>query len=57
MEELKQKLMSAQEAADELGVTRRAIQRRCTEGRMDATKFQGVWIIPKDSVAATRQTA
>lgn len=45
------RLLSADEAADALGITPQAVTARCRAGRLDATQVGGVWVISADSVA------
>lgn len=43
--------ITAQEAADKWGVTRRYVQILCVEGRIeDAKKMANLWLIPKDAI-------
>ncbi|MBZ2174352.1 DNA-binding protein [Schnuerera sp. xch1] len=42
--------MSAQEAADKWGITKRRVQILCSENRIEgAEKMGNMWIIPKDA--------
>lgn len=42
--------ITAQEAADKWGITRRRVQILCADGRIDgATKMANLWVIPKDA--------
>ncbi len=42
--------MSAQEAADKWGITKRRVQILCSENRIQgAEKMGNMWIIPKDA--------
>lgn len=42
--------ITAQEAADKWGITRRRVQILCAAGRIDgATKMANLWVIPKDA--------
>ncbi|QSX09579.1 helix-turn-helix domain-containing protein [Alkalibacter rhizosphaerae] len=42
--------MSAQEAADKWGITKRRVQVLCSENRIEgAEKMGNMWIIPKDA--------
>lgn len=40
--------ITAQEAADKWGITRRRVQILCSEGRIEgATKIANLWVLPK----------
>jgi len=42
--------ITAQEAADKWGITRRRVQILCAEGRIEgATKMANLWVLPKDA--------
>ncbi|WP_333593973.1 DNA-binding protein [Anaerospora hongkongensis] len=42
--------ITAQEAADKWGITRRRVQILCSEGRIDgAIKMANLWVIPKEA--------
>ncbi len=42
--------MSAQEAADKWGITKRRVQILCSENRIEgAEKMGNMWLIPKDA--------
>lgn len=42
--------MSAKEAAEKWGITRRRVQVYCTDGRIPgAEKVSAIWLIPKDA--------
>lgn len=41
---------TAAEAADELDVTPRTIRRRAAQGKIEARKLGGTWIIPRDAL-------
>ncbi|QSX04792.1 DNA-binding protein [Sedimentibacter sp. zth1] len=42
--------MTAQDAANKWGITRRRVQILCSEGRIKgATKMANLWVLPKDA--------
>lgn len=42
--------ITAQEAADKWGITRRRVQILCSEGRIEgATKMANLWVLPKSA--------
>lgn len=42
--------ITAQEAADKWGITRRRVQILCADGRINgASKMANLWVIPKDA--------
>lgn len=47
-------LMTSDEFAAAAGISRRAVQRACAEGRIRASKGSGVWLIPVAELAARR---
>jgi hypothetical protein len=50
MEVYSMNYMSAQEAADKWGITKRRVQILCSENRIEgAEKMGNMWIIPKDA--------
>lgn len=44
------KFQTAAEAADDLDVTPRTIRRRAAQGKIEARKLGGMWIIPNDAL-------
>jgi len=49
---MSEKILTVEEAADELGVSKRAVQNLCAKGILGATKPRGMrgWRIPRESL-------
>jgi hypothetical protein len=48
--------VDATTAAELLGIKRRAIQRRCGRGSLDAEKVAGVWMISESDIARRKRS-